>query len=107
MALAARGARFLAVYVIINRVIEFKIHKAAKWFVMPTTPVTRSDLEILVAEELPNHWIIRNRKSGKMWMKSGAERVPYQGDLILALQDETITEIVVRGMSKAEVEGYV
>ncbi len=73
---------------------------------MPTAPIKRADLEVLFSEELPNHWIIRNRKTGKMWMKTGQESVPYQGDHTLQLQDETVTKIVVEGMSKAELEGY-
>ena len=74
---------------------------------MPKAPVTVADLEVLYTEDLPRHWIIRNRKTGSMWMKSGEDVVPYDGDFTLVLQNETITKIVVEGMARAELEGYV
>ena len=73
---------------------------------MPTAPIKRADLEALIAEELPIHWIIRNRNAGNMWMKAGQASVPCQGDHTLQLQNETIIKIVVGRMSKAELEGY-
>ena len=73
---------------------------------MPNLPVVRPDLEVLYTEDLPMHWIIRNRKSGNMWMKAGQDIAAYDGNFTLELQNETITKIVVGGMSNEEVLGY-
>ena len=73
---------------------------------MPKLPVVRPDLEVLYTEDLPMHWIIQNRKSGNMWMKSGQVRTPYDGNSALELQNETFTKIVMGGMSNDEVMGY-
>ncbi len=73
---------------------------------MPNLPVVRPDLEVLYTEDLPMHWIIRNRKSGTMWMKAGQDRTSYDGNSTLELQNETVTKIVVGGMPNEEVLGY-
>ena len=73
---------------------------------MPKAAIIKADLEVLYTEDLPMHWIVRNRKSGTMWMKAGPIRTPYHGNFTLELQNETITKIVVGWMPKEEVLGY-